>query len=331
MAEKTFERTPKDLIIGIAMTLCGGVLWGVNATVSKILMGAYHASPLWIACVRELAAGVLFLTCSAIMTPKLLTGALRDRKSYPRLLATAIICVLLVQVAYLESINWTNSGTATVLQSLNLLFVLGVVCLRGRRLPGVREGIGVALAFAGTVLIATGGDFTTLKLPLVGLIWGAINAASTAAMVFLPVKLIERWGNFTVNGIAFLISGLVLLPFVRPWATAPQLDWLGVGLMAFTVIGGTFGAFWLYMAGVVRVGSMRATMLGTSEPVMATISAVAWTDAVFEPTDLVGFVMILIMVFWCVKCRDGRCFSGGGVRTNKKAGHPLTGVRLRFA
>jgi drug/metabolite transporter (DMT)-like permease len=38
-------------------------------------------------------------------------------------------------------------------------------------------------------------------------------------------------------------------------------------------------------------------MLGTSEPVMATISAVAWTDAVFEPTDLVGFVMILIMVF----------------------------------
>ena len=179
MAEKTFERTPKDLIIGIAMTLCGGVLWGVNATVSKILMGTYHASPLWIACVRELAAGVLFLTCSAIMTPKLLTGALRDRKSYPRLLATAIICVLLVQVAYLESINWTNSGTATVLQSLNLLFVLGVVCLRGRRLPGVREGIGVALAFAGTVLIATGGDFTTLKLPLVGLIWGAINAAST--------------------------------------------------------------------------------------------------------------------------------------------------------
>lgn len=135
VAEKTFERTPKDLIIGIAMTLCGGVLWGVNATVSKILMGTYHASPLWIACVRELAAGVLFLTCSAIMTPKLLTGALRDRKSYPRLLATAIICVLLVQVAYLESINWTNSGTATVLQSLNLLFVLGVVCLRGGDCP----------------------------------------------------------------------------------------------------------------------------------------------------------------------------------------------------
>ncbi len=297
MAEKTFERTPKNLLIGIAMTLCGGVLWGINATVSKILMGTYHASPLWIACVRELAAGVLFLACSAIMTPKLLSGMLRDRASYPRILATALVCVLLVQVAYLESINWTNSGTATVLQSLNLLFVLAFVCLRGKRFPGIREGVGVALAFAGTVLIATGGDITTLKLPLAGLAWGVVNAFSTAAMSIVPVKLIERWGNFTVNGVAFLISGLVLLPFVKPWASAPHLDWAGIGLMVFTVIGGTFGAFWLYMAGVMRVGAMRATMLGTSEPVMATISAVAWTGAVFEPTDLVGFVMILVMVF----------------------------------
>uniref|UniRef100_UPI00359CAB48 DMT family transporter n=1 Tax=Bifidobacterium adolescentis TaxID=1680 RepID=UPI00359CAB48 len=279
------------------MTLCGGVLWGINATVSKILMGTYHASPLWIACVRELAAGVLFLACSAIMTPKLLSGMLRDRASYPRILATALVCVLLVQVAYLESINWTNSGTATVLQSLNLLFVLAFVCLRGKRFPGIREGVGVALAFAGTVLIATGGDITTLKLPLAGLAWGVVNAFSTAAMSIVPVKLIERWGNFTVNGVAFLISGLVLLPFVKPWASAPHLDWAGIGLMVFTVIGGTFGAFWLYMAGVMRVGAMRATMLGTSEPVMATISAVAWTGAVFEPTDLVGFVMILVMVF----------------------------------
>lgn len=297
MAGKTFERTPKDLLVGIAMTLCGGVLWGINATVSKILMGTYHASPLWLACVRELAGGALFLACSAVVTPKLFAGVWKDRKSYPWMLTTAAICVLLVQVAYLESIDWTNSGTATVLQSLNLLFVLGYVCLRGRRLPGRRETIGVALAFVGTALIATGGDFTTLKLPLIGLAWGLMNALSTAAMSILPVGLMAKWGNFTVNGITFMLSGLVLLPFVRPWATAPHLDWAGVGLMVFTVVGGTFGAFWLYMTGVMRVGSMRATMLGTSEPVMATVSAVAWTGAVFEPTDLVGFVMILVMVF----------------------------------
>ena len=51
------------------------------------------------------------------------------------------------------------------------------------------------------------------------------------------------------------------------------------------------------MSGVMRLGAMRATMLGTSEPVLATISAVALTGAVFTPVDLVGFAMILAMVF----------------------------------
>ena len=171
------------------------------------------------------------------------------------------------------------------------------MCIRGRRWPGLRESIGVALAFAGTVLIATGGDLSTLKLPLVGLLWGLADAACTAALSILPAKLIARWGNLAVNGIMFVISGLVLTPFVRPWASAPQLDWFGMLLMVFTVVGGTFGAYWLFLAGVMRIGSMRGTMLGTSEPIAATISAVLWAGAVFTPTDFVGFVMIIVMVF----------------------------------
>ena len=163
------------------------------------------------------------------------------------LLLAALTCVLFVQVSYLSAIDWTNSGTATVLQTLNLLFVLAYVCIRGRRWPGLRESIGVALAFTGTVLIATGGDLSTLKLPLVGLLWGLADAACTAALSILPAKLVARWGNLAVNGIMFVISGLVLMPFVRPWASAPQLDWFGVLLMVFTVVGGTFGAYWLFL------------------------------------------------------------------------------------
>lgn len=102
----------------------------------------------------------------------------------------------------------------------------------------------------------------------------------------MPAKMIARWGNLTVNGLMFVISGMILLPFVRPWATAPALDWVGVLLMVYTVVGGTFGAYWLFLGGMMRVGSMRATMLGTSEPVAATITAVMFTGAVFTPTDL---------------------------------------------
>ena len=293
----SLERTPRDLIIGALLVLAGGIMWGTNATVSKILMDSYAADPLWIACVRELLAGAMFLVCAGVTEPRLVVGLARDRASYPKLIGCALICVLAVQVAYLSAIDWTNSATATVLQSLNLLFVLVFVCARGRRWPVARETIGVALAFVGTVLLATGGDLATLRLPLMGLLWGLIDAAATSALSIMPVKLISRWGNLAVNGAMFVISGLVLLPFVRPWSDAPALDWFGVLLMTYTVVGGTFGAFWAFLAGTMRIGSMRATLLGTSEPIAATISAVAWTGAVFAPTDLAGFAMILAMVF----------------------------------
>ena len=293
----SFEKTTRTILIGAALTLVGGSLWGINATVSKILMANYGVTPLWLSCVRELGACVLFFACAAAASPKQLIGAITDGRSWPKYIGCALICVLMVQIAYLCSIDVTNSGTATVLQSLNLLFVLLFTCMMAKRLPSKRESFGVLLAFAGTLLIATGGDLTSLKLPAMGLVWGLLNAISTAALPILPVMLMQRWGSFTINGIMFLISGLVLLPVAKPWANPPALDATGWALMAFTVVLGTFGAYWLFLMGSKMAGAMRATMLGTAEPVMATISAVLLTGVLFTPTDLIGFALILLMVF----------------------------------
>ncbi len=284
-------------LIGLLLTVAGGSLWGINATVSKVLMSDYGASPIWIACVREVAAGLIFLAVALAADRHNVADAVRDVSSWPWFIAIALTTVLLVQVSYLSAIKWTNSGTATVLQSLSLIFVLVWVCARQRRRPRWPETVGVLLAFAGTALIATEGDLTTLRLPLAGLLWGLADALGTAAMAVLPPRMIAKWGNFLVNGLAFLISGLILVPVVRPWSQIPSFDARGWALMAFTVIGGTFGAYWLYLAGMMRIGSMRATMLGTAEPVMATVSSVVWLGAVFAPTDLAGFALILAMVF----------------------------------
>lgn len=291
-----FSSSARTIFIGMILTLLGGALWGTNATVSKILMGDYHVTPLQIACVRQLAAGVLFFITASICTRKQLVSAVKSTRSWGMFVLTGIVCVLLTQVSYLWAIDWTNSGTATVLQSLNLVFVLVYACLKNRRFPNVRENVGVLLAFVGTALMATGGDFSKLSLPIMGLIWGLVDAASTAALAIMPVKLIAKWGNLSINGITFIVAGLILLPFVRPWETMPALDWRGIALFAFTVVGGTFGAYWLFLSGIMRVGAVRGTLLGASEPVMAAITAVMFTGAVFSWADFVGFALIFIMM-----------------------------------
>ena len=149
--------------------------------------------------------------------------------------------------------------------------------------------------------MATGGNLSSLSLPVMGLLWGLADAASTAALAIMPVKLIAKWGNLTVNGITFIISGFIMLPFVRPWETMPALDLRAMLLFAFTVIAGTFGAYWLFLEGIMRVGSVRGTLLGASEPVTAAITAVMFTGAVFSWADFVGFGLIFVMMILLCK------------------------------
>lgn len=295
--EPSFEQTPRRMLFGVALTLAGGVLWGVNGSVSKLVMDGYGVSPLWFACVRQTIAGMLFLLCAAVIAPRSLKEAVGNVRSYPWYIVCALCCVTLEQVGYLFCVHWTNAGTATVLQTVNLVMVLGYVCVRGRRRPSWVELVGVVMAFAGVFLLATGGNFSTLSMPVQALVWGLLNAFACACLAIMPVKLIAQYGELVVNGVLFLISGLLLMPFVRPWEQVPAMDARGWALTAVSIVVGAFLAFWLFMAGVARVGSMRATLLATIEPVVATITAVAWTGAVFTPADLIGFVLIIVMVF----------------------------------
>ena len=72
----------------------------------------------------------------------------------------------------------------------------------------------------------------------------------------------------------------------------PALDGLALALLAFCILGGTFGSYALYLQGVHDAGSMRASLLGTIEPITATITTVLMLGTTFSPADLVGFAMI---------------------------------------
>ena len=150
----------------------------------------------------------------------------------------SLAAILFSQVAYLEAIDWTNSATATIMQSLGMVLVLVYVCLRMRRRPRRRELLGVGLALVGTYLVATGGNPGQLNLPPEGLAWGFACAAAAACLAILPAAPMARWGNFAVNGLAFLLSGALLAAAYRPWEHMPVLDGTAVAVLALCVVVG---------------------------------------------------------------------------------------------
>lgn len=284
---------------GIVGIIVGAALWGVNGTVQSWLMRCYSIDPLWLACIRELTACWLFLAAAAATSKgrQQIAGVVRDHRGMLEIVVVAFGAILFSQISYLQAINWTSSATATIMQSLGMGLVLAWTCLRGRRAPSPKEAIGLTLAFVGTFLIATGGDPSQLSLPFMGLIWGLTCAASAAVLAILPAQTMKRWGNFTVNGLAFLVSGITLLVVYRPWEHMPVLDGAAIAAIAFAVVVGTFGSYTLYLQGAQDAGSMRASLLGTAEPIAATISTVVFLGTSLSPTDFVGFAMILAMVY----------------------------------
>lgn len=288
---------------GVVAALIGGAMWGFSGTCAQYLYQHYEIDPLFITWVRMLGSGILFLILLAFTQRAKLRAIAGDRRELGRLALFGIAGLFLCQFTYTTSVNATNAGTATVLQSLNTVFILAATCLMMRRAPRAMELGGLALALVATWLIATKGNLTALMIPPAGLAWGLINAASCTFYIMYPKHLFARWGSLPVTGIGMLIGGIAA---VAIWGlgglwgappVVPQLGLDGVLVLAAIVVVGTLAAFGLYLHGVSIVGSVKGGLLGTTEPASAMVFAALWLGTMFTWADWIGLVLMVAMIF----------------------------------
>ncbi|QOS69551.1 EamA family transporter [Eggerthella guodeyinii] len=288
---------------GVLCALVGAGLWGFSGACAQYLLASYDITPSFITAVRMLGAGALFLIVLAMRNRGLLAAMLRDGRTLGQLAVFGGVGLFLCQITYTIVIGYTNAGTATVLQTTGIAFVMLFTCAATRRLPRVREAVGLVAAIAATWLIATQGDPSALYLPLVGLAWGIANGLSVAFYIMYPKRLFARWGSFAVTGIGMLFGGVVAtavylggVALGEPLAL-PSLDAMGVAVFAAFIVVGTFAAFALYLHGVSVVGSVEGSLLGAIEPVSATVFATLWLGTAFTGADLAGCALMIAMIF----------------------------------
>lgn len=288
---------------GVVAALVGGAMWGFSGTCAQYLYQHYEIDPLFITWVRMLGSGILFLILLAFTQRGKLRSIAGDRRELGRLALFGIAGLFLCQFTYTTSVNATNAGTATVLQSLNTVFILAATCLMMRRAPRAMELGGLAFALVATWLIATKGNLTALMIPPAGLAWGLINAASCTFYIMYPKHLFARWGSLPVTGIGMLIGGIAAVAIWGLgglWGAAPVVPELGLDgvlVLAAIVVVGTLAAFGLYLHGVSIVGSVKGGLLGTTEPASAMVFAALWLGTMFTWADWIGLVLMVAMIF----------------------------------
>lgn len=306
---------------GVLCTLAGAILWGFSGSAMQYLLENYHVSTLFVTMVRMLGAGTLFLLIMLATKRDVLARVLQSRADMVRFAIFGAVGLFVCQITYIVTIDFTNAGTATVIQATNIVMVAVVVCAMRRRAPSAFELAGIICASLAIFLISTGGDVSTLRIPLPGLVVGLASAVSVAFYILYPRGLFERYGSMPVTGLGMLAGGavaalawVVLSAVGAPsdsslahLTTVPTLDAMGVFMLLVIVLVGTFGAFGLNIRGISLVGGMPASMLGAFEPVSAAVLAVIWLGTVFTWADWAGLVLMvatIMLVAW--GGRDGQ-------------------------
>ncbi len=288
---------------GVACALAGAALWGFSGSCSQLLLESGKLDPLSITMARMVIAAILFAAFLMTRRQGELRCMLGERADRRRLVVFGL-ALFLCQVTYVVAISYTNAGTATVLQTLNVAFTLVLTCVLLRRLPRLCEVAALVCALAGVWLIATKGDFGVLNVSSAGLAWGLACALSGTFYIMYPKRLFKRWDSMTVTGAGMVAGSAFVVVF---WLAAvglgvaevPDLAGLAAheaaALCAVGVLG-TFAAFGLYLKGVALVGPVAGSLLGTAEPAAAMVLAVAWLGTSFTGADWLGFALMVVMV-----------------------------------
>lgn len=292
------NRTEKNrMITGTIVTIAGGILWGVSGVCGQYMFQNKGVTAPWLVSVRLVASGLLML-CYYFLTDREQTLAIwkskRDRRD---VLIYGLLGMMPCQYAYFQTIEWSNAGTATVIQYLGPALIVIWVCFRTKRMPTVQEVIGVILAVIGVFLIATHGNPTTLALSGRALLMGLASAVAVALYTLEPARLQKKYDTPLILAWGMAIGGIALTLISRPWTVKGiQADTEMFTALAFVVVFGTMAGFSLYMTGVKLIGSVKASLYACMEPVSSMILTVLWMKVNFTTPDLIGTLFVIATI-----------------------------------
>lgn len=283
---------------GILFSVLGGVFWGISGVCGQYLFDVKGLNAKWMVTVRLISAGILMLLL--VYRQPQNRSRFREMFENPRhvlgLLLFGLFGMTLCQLTYFSAIEYSNAGTATVLQYTSPILIMLYTALRDKKKPTSWDLLALVLALGGTFLLSTHGNPGTLAISKEALLWGMGASFSMALYNLLPSKLMKEFGIETVIGWGMLIGGICMIPFTQPWIVPGTWDaQTCLGLLAVILVG-TIMAFVVYFKGVQSIGAAKASLFASSEPLTATVAAAVFMNVQFLPMDMAGLVCIVAAV-----------------------------------
>lgn len=281
---------------GFLLVFFSALCWAVSGNIGSYLFREKGITPEQITTIRLMATGITLTVYQFVSRRDTFFHLFRTSSDILRLLLFGVAGITFMQYFFYATIEQSNAPTATIIQYTGPFLVILALSVVHRVLPNRRTVIAMLLAMAGTFLLITHGDPSSLALSDRALLTGALSAVGYAVYNILPVPLLLRYDTPQVAGLGMLAGGMVLMTLTRPFQEGMPLDTLTVLLLAFAVFMGTLFPFVAYLEGAKRIGPQKASILSSMEPLLSTAVAVLFLNQLFYPIDYLGVSLVVAAV-----------------------------------
>ncbi|MBL8778232.1 MAG: EamA family transporter [Acidimicrobiales bacterium] len=295
------------------LVLGGATLFGINASVSKVVL-ASGLQPARLTALRCTGAALGLLL---VLTTVRRTSLRIPKAEIPKLIVLGLSGAALLQWLYFVALDRLPAAIALLLEFTAPLMVavFSVVVLRHRIARQVWWALGLALL--GLALVSQ--VWTDVGLDLIGVLAALGAAAFLATFHLLGKHMLETRDPLVLSFWMFAISS-VFWAFVQPWwdfdpgvltestsmlgrlAAYSIPVWLGV---LWVILLGTLAPYALEVFGLRHLSPTTTGIVSMIEPVIAATVAWIWLEEVLNGVQLLGGLLVLTGVGLVQVARTG--------------------------
>ena len=282
------------------MYLVAALLFGLNGVIAKAALNS-GLDPMPLVQLRNAGAMMLLVLYIALRHPSRLRVS---RRELPFLITYGVVAFTLVQYLYFLTISKLNVGIGTLLAFVApVLVALWLKFGRGQSVSS-RVWIAIALTLVGLAMVAQVWDGFTLDT--VGVVAGLLCAVALAVYWLLgesgqrnrDAVSLTMWGFIFASVAWAVISPWWNFPWQVLIVTAEPLMEGTSGLpiwalMTWGVVMGTIVPFLLVLGSLRRIGSQRAGIVGTTEPLWAGLIGFILLGETFAGAQIIGALIVL--------------------------------------
>ncbi|MCB9117251.1 MAG: DMT family transporter [Caldilinea sp.] len=268
------------------------VIWGMNAVIVKLTYT--QIPPMAFMAVRFVIAGALLLIILRVTE-----GSLRvDRRDWPKFLVAGMVGTGLYQPLFLTGLSMTSASVTALIIATSPIFVALINRVLGREILPPRGWLGIALTFAGIILIvAASGGVTLSSQSFVGDMLILAGSFLWALYAVLAAPLMARYSPLRVTALTTSIGAAPIIVIGLPATLA--LDWSQVDLwgwsgLIYSALFAIVVGYIIWNNGVKKIGGTRTALYGNLIPVIGVITATLLLGEQLTPLKIAGAAVIFV-------------------------------------